>query len=173
MAVALSTPPAASAPKGLTPLSRANGLWRGGAAPASGSKRAPPHSEFWERSRLFSPKTPEVASFGLPGIQHYGIARTCRGGGVSILTRNGIQVETGPALVAGIELAQVTIHLDAGMKLTISSPYLPPAATKITPEDLDRLNNADGPQPIGADVNAHALAWDHEAPLDSRCSVVV
>ncbi|KEG08266.1 hypothetical protein DQ04_07581000, partial [Trypanosoma grayi] len=42
---------------------------------------------------------PEAASFGLPGFQHYGIARTCRGGGVSILIRDGIQVETGPALV--------------------------------------------------------------------------
>ncbi|KEG06394.1 Tbingi protein, partial [Trypanosoma grayi] len=93
---------------------------------------------------------PEAASFGLPGFQHYGIARTCRGGGVPILIRDEIQVETGPALVAGIELAQVTIHLEAGMKLTISSAYLPPVATKITPEDLDRLNT-DGPQLIGAD----------------------
>ncbi|KEG05309.1 Tbingi protein, partial [Trypanosoma grayi] len=58
---------------------------------------------------------PEAANFGPPGFQHYGIARTCRRGRVSILIRDKIQVETGPALVAGIELAQVTIHLDAGI----------------------------------------------------------
>ncbi|KEG06120.1 hypothetical protein DQ04_15851000, partial [Trypanosoma grayi] len=116
---------------------------------------------------------PEAASFGLPGFQHYGIARTCRGGGVSILIRDEIQVETGPALVAGIELAQATIHLDGGMRLTISSAFFPPVATKITSENLDRLNNTDGPQLIGADANAHALAWDNEVPPDSRGDTIV
>ncbi|KEG07412.1 Tbingi protein [Trypanosoma grayi] len=101
------------------------------------------------------------------------MARTCRGGGESILIRDEIQVETGPALVAGIELAQVTIHLDAGMQLTISSAYLPPVAAKITLEDLDRLNNTDRPQLIGADVNAHALSWGHEIPPDNRGDAVV
>ncbi|KEG07810.1 Tbingi protein [Trypanosoma grayi] len=115
---------------------------------------------------------PEAASFGLPEYQHYGIARTCRSGGVSIFIRDEVRVEIGPALVAGIELAQVTIHLDAGMQLAISSAYLPPAATQITPEDLDRLGS-DGPQLIGADVNAHALAWDNEVPPDSRGDTIV
>ncbi|KEG05948.1 Tbingi protein [Trypanosoma grayi] len=103
------------------------------------------------------PPPPEAASFGPPGFQHYGIACASRGGGVTIPTRDETQVETGPALVAGIELEQVAIHLDAGMQLTISSAYLPPVATKITPEELDRLNK-DGPQRIGADANANALA---------------
>ncbi|KEG06971.1 Tbingi protein [Trypanosoma grayi] len=59
------------------------------------------------------------------------------------------------------------------MKLTISSAYLSPADTKITPENLERLNNTDGPQLIGADVNAHALASDNEVPPDPRGGVIV
>ncbi|KEG07382.1 Tbingi protein [Trypanosoma grayi] len=55
----------------------------------------------------------------------------------------------------------------------ISLAYLPPAAAKITPEDLDRHNNTDGPQLMGAGVNARAFAWDHEAPPDNRGDAVV
>ncbi|RHW69894.1 hypothetical protein DPX39_100171000 [Trypanosoma brucei equiperdum] len=104
----------------------------------------------------------EAACFSVAGYQHHGIARNCKGGGVSILVRENLPVETGMAVVGRIEQVHATIHLARGTALTVTSAYILPKHT-YTATYLDTLLKTDGAQLIGADANAHALAWIERA----------
>ncbi|CBH09339.1 hypothetical protein, unlikely [Trypanosoma brucei gambiense DAL972] len=66
----------------------------------------------------------EAACFSVAGYQHHGIARNCKGGGVSILVREDLPVETGMAVVCRIEQVHATIHLARGTALTVTSAYI-------------------------------------------------
>ncbi|CBH12872.1 hypothetical protein, unlikely [Trypanosoma brucei gambiense DAL972] len=87
----------------------------------------------------------EAACFSVAGYQHHGIARNCKGGGVSILVREDQPVETGMAVVGRIEQVHATIHLTCGTALTVTSAYIPPKHT-FTATDLDTLLTTDGAQ---------------------------
>ncbi|RHW73407.1 Endonuclease-reverse transcriptase [Trypanosoma brucei equiperdum] len=109
-------------------------------------------------------KTPgEAACFSVASYKHHGIARNCKGGGVSILVKEDLPVETGMAVVGRIEQVHATIHLARGTALTVTSAYIPPKHT-FTETDLDTLLTTDAAQLIGTDANAHALAWDRASP---------
>ncbi|RNC51204.1 Tbingi protein [Trypanosoma cruzi] len=60
------------------------------------------------------------------------------------------------------------------MKLEALSVCLPPSCTKsMAAGELDGLLCADGPQLMGADVDAHTEAWDRSIPSDSRGDTIV
>ncbi|PWV01730.1 hypothetical protein C3747_194g21 [Trypanosoma cruzi] len=116
---------------------------------------------------------PETTGSSPPGFQQHGTACICPGGGVSILVCEGQRAEAGPALVAGIGLAQASSHPEAGIKLTVSSAHLLPSPAKsMKVEESDGLLCADGPQLMGADTNAHSEAWDRSIPSGSRGDTV-
>ncbi|RHW70878.1 Endonuclease-reverse transcriptase [Trypanosoma brucei equiperdum] len=71
------------------------------------------------------------------------------------------------AVVGRIEQVHATIHLARGTGLTVTSAYIPPKHT-FTATDLDTLLTTDGAQLIGADANAHALAWDRASPPNTK-----
>ncbi|ORC81421.1 Tbingi protein, partial [Trypanosoma theileri] len=59
-----------------------------------------------------------------------------------------------------------------GLALTVTSAYFPPGRTYTTSQ-LDTLLTTSGPHLIGADANAHAMAWDRAIPPDTRGDVLV
>ncbi|ORC82261.1 Tbingi protein, partial [Trypanosoma theileri] len=100
----------------------------------------------------------------IAGYQHHGVSRPSKGGGVSILVREDLPVEVGLTVVASIEHAHATIHMSEGLALTVMSAYSSLLGRSYTTSQLDTLLTTSGPHPIGADANAHAMAWDRAIP---------
>ncbi|RHW67292.1 hypothetical protein DPX39_000018900 [Trypanosoma brucei equiperdum] len=109
----------------------------------------------------------ETACFSVASYQHHGIARNCKGGGVSILVREDLPVETGMAIVGRIEQVHATIHLARGTSLTVTSAYIPPKHT-FTATDIDKLLTTDGAQlslvQTLTHTRWHGIARAHQIP---------
>ncbi|ORC82801.1 Tbingi protein [Trypanosoma theileri] len=114
----------------------------------------------------------KVSSFTIAGYQHHGVSYPSKGGGVSIIVREDLPVEVGLTVVASIEHAHATIHMSEGLALTVTSAYFPPGRTYTTSQ-LDTLLTTSGPHLIGADANAHAMAWDRAISTDTLGGVLV
>ncbi|KAG8339250.1 hypothetical protein TRVL_09921 [Trypanosoma vivax] len=106
------------------------------------------------------------------GCQHVEQERAPHGGGVSILVRDGVSVETGVLEKKVPERATVTLRFSANVSLTITSAYFPRKAD-VSSESLDILLGASRPLVVGADVNSRHVLWDALRPSDDKGECIV
>ncbi|KAH8611189.1 putative Endonuclease reverse transcriptase [Trypanosoma vivax] len=114
----------------------------------------------------------ECAALKICGYRHVVQGRTPHGGGVSILVRDGVDVEAGVLEKKVPERATVTLRFSANVSLTITSAYFPRKAD-VSRESLDTLLGARGSLVVGADVNSHHATCDPLRPSDDRGECIV